>query len=73
MEPDPRLEAELARLARVDLEPLAARALRVAALRRLNTRRVRGRGERLEISVLVGLSAAHLLWAVLRVLELSGP
>ena len=70
MKPD--LDAELARLAKVDLEPLTARALRLAALRRLTPGQV-PRASGFQTSLLVGLSAAHLVWAVLRVLELSGP
>ena len=72
MEPEERLDSALARLPEVDLEPLAARALRVAALRRLTNGHGRTRGALVEPTVLVGLSAAHLLWAVLRVLDLSG-
>jgi len=72
MKPDSHLDAELARLARVDLDPFAARALRVKATRRLTAGRARSRLERIEARLLLGLATTHLVWAVLRVYELSG-
>jgi hypothetical protein len=69
---DDALDHALAQLGRADLEPFAARALHVEAERRLRTGRTRGPLERFEARVLIGLSAAQLLWALLRVYELAG-
>ncbi|MET0343701.1 MAG: hypothetical protein ABW252_21995 [Polyangiales bacterium] len=69
---DPALSRALAELPRVDMPKLAARALRVRAERRLDGRRP-GWLARQEPRVLVALSAAQLVWAVLRVLDLAAP
>ena len=61
------LDAALARLSRVDLEPLEARTLRVACERRLSGTVHPSPGARYEPAFLVGLSVAHLVWAVARV------
>ena len=65
-----RWSVELAQLERADIDPLAARAQLLAAQRRLaHASPALVRFERFEPWVLCALSAAHLIWAVLRTLS----
>lgn len=67
-----RLNDALADLRHADLEPIFARAVLVAAERRLGSERgAPSRIQRYEPALLVGLAGAHLLWLVLRLLSLS--
>ena len=69
MTTDERLEEALARLPVRDLDPLAARAVGLAAERRLaRTGRPPTRLERCEPPLLLGFAAAHLVWVVRYVL-----
>jgi hypothetical protein len=67
-----RLTAALAGLGPVDLQPLAARAQCLAAQRRL-AQRVRPVTslDRLEPALLIALSAAHLIWALVQALSVG--
>jgi len=69
---DAELDAALVSLGRADLPPLAVRSVLLAAQRRLaQVGRPASRLERYEAALLVTLSAAHLLWAAIRVLSLT--
>jgi hypothetical protein len=64
---EPELDDALARLATADLSPFQARAIGIAAERRLAAAPRTSGIARLEVPVLVVLSVAHLVWAIGRV------
>jgi hypothetical protein len=64
---EPELDDALARLTTLDLSPLQARAIGIAAERRLAAAPRATGVARLEVPVLVLLSVAHLMWAIGRV------
>ena len=66
------LDAELARLTTLDLEPLLARTQLLAAQRRLAAGGTQtSRFDRIEPALLVAFASAHLIWALARILELA--
>ena len=71
MEPELRLNQALARLSRADLQPLAASLQLKAARERMNRRGPVTRFDRAEPALLIACGAAHLIWVLWRVLELT--
>jgi hypothetical protein len=65
------LDRALARLPIADLPPLAARALLMAAERRLGRARSNRWIERYEPPLLAAFAVGHLIWALVRVVAAS--
>jgi hypothetical protein len=73
LEPELRMNRALSRLSRADLQPLAASLQLKAARERLNKPAQLSRIEKAEPGILIACGAAHLVWVVWRVLELTLP
>lgn len=68
---EPRLNRALSRLSRADLEPLVANLQLKAAKERLSKGRKLSKLERAEPAILIACGAAHLVWVLWRVLQVT--
>jgi hypothetical protein len=71
LEPELRLNRSLSRLSRADLQPLAAALQLKAARERLKGPGRLSRIDRAEPAILIACGAAHLIWVLWRVLEVT--